>query len=433
MWQRHWAGGLLMAALLLVAFVTARVHAAEVVDRIVAVVGHQIILQSELDAQLAMQAAQAKLDLSDSAKAAEAREALLDQMVQDRLMLIEAERDTSLKVADRDVEKELDNHLARVQSQFPSPEDFYKQLAAEGLTLPELRRRYRDEVRNQLLKQKLIEKKVRTVEVSPPEVADFYQRYKDSLPDQPPMIHIAQILFPIPLSDATLDSVRAIGEVLLDSLQAGVRFAELAMRYSDDGSASSGGDLGWFGRGVMLPAFEKAAFGLASGQTSGLVQTRYGFHIIRSIERSQDRVHVAHILLRTLPSEEDLRRARAVADSVSEAIENGADFAALAKRYSIDSTTAAQGGDLGRVPVDALQEPFASAISGHPGTGLLAPVAADDGLHLIDILGREESRPYDPQKDRQALTEMARREKTGRIVEEWVKELRDKIYVEVRL
>lgn len=432
-WPRR---GLIGAAVLwLAVFGLAGVSSGtEVVDRIVAVVGHQIILQSELDAQLEISARQLNFDLSKPGVYDKARTDVLDQMVKDRLMLIQAERDTSISVSDRDVEKELDAHLQRVQSQFPSPEDFYKQLASEGLTLPELRRRYRVEVKNQLLKQKLIENKVQSVEISLPEVDEFFARYQDSLPMQPASIHLADILLDIPLSDRTYDSVRAEGEQLLDSLAAGVKFAQLAMRHSDDpASAPAGGDLGWFGRGVMVPEFEKAAFGLPLGETSGLVQSPFGFHIIKSIERDRARVHVAHILLRTLPTQADIDAAMTRADSVYQALQAGADFGALAKVYSRDSVTASQGGDLGWVPIASLQEPFKSAILGHSGSGLLKPVAADDGIHIIDILDRHEERPYSLEQDRKALTEMARREKTGRVVDDWVEKLRKQIYVEVRL
>ena len=109
---------------------------AEVLDRIVAVVGHHIILASELEAQLQLYASQQRLDLSAVDVRAELERELLDQMVTDRLMLIHAERDTSVKVKDREVEDALDKHVERIQSQFSAPEDFYKQLHAEkGKTL----------------------------------------------------------------------------------------------------------------------------------------------------------------------------------------------------------------------------------------------------------------------------------------------------------
>lgn len=407
--------------------------AAEVVDRIVALVGHHIILQSELDGQLALQAAQQKIDLSSPGVRSQMASELLEQMVSDRLMLIQAERDTATSVTDRDVEAELDKHMGRIQSQFSSPEEFYKQLASEGLTLPELRRRYRSEVKNQLLKQTLIEKKLRSVDISAREVDAFYAKFKDSLPPQPAAVQLADIVLPIEVSADTRDSVVLIAAAVLDSLQGGASFAAMASRYSGDATASSGGDLGWFGRGVMVPDFERAAFGLAVGELSGLVPTPFGVHILKSLERREDRVHVAHILFRTLPSASDLARVRERADSLRVALEGGADFGVLAKSYSVDSVTAAQGGELGWIPLEGLQEPFKSAVGGKETGSLLEPVENEDGMHLLRILDRRAERPFDLAADRPAITEMARREKTGRVVDDWVQELRDQIYVEVRL
>jgi peptidyl-prolyl cis-trans isomerase SurA len=348
-------------------------------------------------------------------------------------MLIQAERDTSIKVSDREVEQELDTHLQRIQGQFPSPEDFYKQLSQEGLTLPELRRRYRREVRNQLLKQKLIEKRVRSIEISAPEVDAFYAVFKDSLPEQIAAVHLADILLRVTASDHTADSVRAIAQAVLDSLYAGADFGEMAQHHSDDPTGAQGGDLGWFGRGVMVPEFERAAFGLPVGEVSGLVRTQFGFHIIKSLERQGDRVHAAHILFRTLPSEADMADAMAEARKLRDSLAAGVEFAALAKRYSGDSATAAGGGDLGWIPLATLPEPFASSVGTYPGGTILDPVQAEDGIHLIKIEARRTDRPYDLELDRTEITEMAKREKTGRVVEEWVAELRDEIYVDIRL
>jgi peptidyl-prolyl cis-trans isomerase SurA len=407
--------------------------AAEDVDRIVAVVGHHIILDSELESQLTLAATQQQIDLSQPGLKDELRADLLDQMISDRLMLIQAERDTLITVSDPEVERELDTHLERIQSQFPSPEDFYKQLAAEGLSLPELRRRYRREVRNQLLKQRLIQSRVRDVEVSAPEVDAFYNEFKDSLPDQVAAVHLQTILIKVEVSRHTLDSVQAFASLIRDSIEAGASFADMARRYSSDGSAESGGDLGWFGRKVMVPEFERAAFGLAVGEISGPVKTQFGYHLISCLEREREKVHAAHILFRTSPAGDDQEQALAEARALRERLANGADFAALAKEFSADSATAAAGGDLGWIPLGSLPQNFAAAIGTNGAGSLLDPVPAEEGIHLIRVADRRDDRPYDLMLDRAEITEMAKREKTGRLVEEWVTELRDEIYVDVRL
>jgi peptidyl-prolyl cis-trans isomerase SurA len=407
--------------------------AAEDVDRIVAVVGHHIILNSELESQLELAATQQRIDLNQPGIKDVVRADLLDQMISDRLMLIQAERDTLITVSDPEVERELDTHLQRIQSQFPSPEDFYKQLASEGLSLPELRRRYRREVRNQLLKQKLVQSRVRDVEVSAPEVDAFYNEFRDSLPDQVAAVHLQTILLTVEVSQSTKDSVQTFAGLIRDSIQAGASFGDMARRYSSDGSAESGGDLGWFGRKVMVPEFERAAFGLAVGEISGAVKTQFGYHLIKCLERERERVHAAHILFRTTPTGLDQEKALAFAREVRDQLVGGADFAAMAKEHSADSTTAAAGGDLGWIPLTTLPPNFAAAIGTNGAGSLLDPVSAEEGIHIIKVVDRRDDRPYDLELDRAEITEMARREKTGRYVEEWVTELRGEIYVDVRL
>ena len=121
------------------------------------------------------------------------------------------------------------------------------------------------------------------------------------------------------------------------------------------------------------------------------------------------------------------------AEALRDRILAGEDFTTLAKQYSADSATAISGGDLGWIPWGSLPEPFLSHVGDYPAGTMLEPVAADDGIHIIRVEGRREARPYDLALDRPEITEMARREKTGRMVEEWVEKLRQEIYVEERL
>jgi len=227
--------------------------------------------------------------------------------------------------------------------------------------------------------------------------------------------------------------VQTFASLIRDSIEAGASFGDMARRYSSDGSAESGGDLGWFGRKVMVPEFERAAFGLAVGEISGTVKTQFGYHLIKCLARERERVHAAHILFRTSPTSVDQEEALVLAREIREQLVDGADFATLAKEHSVDSATAASGGDLGWIPLSSLPANFAAAIGTSGAGSLLEPVSAEEGIHIIKVAERRDDRPYDLELDRAEITEMARREKTGRFVEEWVMELRNEIYVDVRL
>lgn len=406
---------------------------AEVVDRIVAVVAHHIILASELETQVIEFAISQRLDISTGAVRDSLAAELLDQMVNDRLMLIQAERDTTIKASDHTVESQLDDHLKRIQSQFPSPEDFYKQLAREGMTIAELKRKYRREVRDQILKNKLIESRIRSVDISAPEVDMFYAQYKDSLPAQVAAVHLLDIRLAVEPSDATRDSIQTRAQAVLDTILAGADFEAMARRYSGDPSGKDGGDLGSFGRGAMVPEFEKVAFGLAVGEISGVVETAFGYHIIKSLGRDRGQVHAAHILFRVFPSARDLEMHMKEAQDIRTRLVEGEDFGSLAKEFSGDSATASLGGDLGWIPLTVLPEPFNRSVGQYPAGTFLDPVGAEDGIHIVKIEERRDDRPFDLNLDRKEITEMARRHKTGEVVEEWVAQLRSEIYVDVRL
>lgn len=132
--------------------------AQEVVDRIAAVVGNQIILESELETQVQIYLAQSGVTNPTQQDFNRLKQDILEQMINDRLILVQAEKDTTIRVSPAEIENALEQHLERLKSQFASEEEFIKQLEKENLTLKDLKRRYRQEVRNQLLKDRLVQK-----------------------------------------------------------------------------------------------------------------------------------------------------------------------------------------------------------------------------------------------------------------------------------
>ncbi|MCK4386422.1 MAG: SurA N-terminal domain-containing protein, partial [candidate division Zixibacteria bacterium] len=136
-------------------------RAQEVLDRIVAVVGNQIILESELKAQLALYATQFGIDLKDEQRKKEMEAELLEQMINDNLLLIQAQKDTTIEVTSKEVETAVKEQLEKVKAQFPSGEAFQNQLKAEGLTENELKKKYREQIKKQMLIDRLISKKLR--------------------------------------------------------------------------------------------------------------------------------------------------------------------------------------------------------------------------------------------------------------------------------
>ncbi|EQB63126.1 MAG: PpiC-type peptidyl-prolyl cis-trans isomerase [candidate division Zixibacteria bacterium RBG-1] len=407
--------------------------AQEVVDRIAAVVGNQIILESELETQVQIYLTQSGVTNPTQQDFNRLKQDILEQMINDRLILVQAEKDTSLRVGPIEIENALDQHLERLKSQFGSEEEFIKQLEKENLTLKDLKRRYKQEVRNQLLKDRLVQKRVAKVNVSTKAVKDFYEMYKDSLPEQPQSVHLAHILLTVQLSQSTLDSLKIKLENIRKEATSGTDFATLAAKYSEDPTAKTGGDLGFFQKGELDPEFEKAAFGLKVGEISGVVQSQFGLHLIKLEEKKGDQIHARHILLIAKPSEKDLAEARDKADSLYQAIKNGADFGELANQFSEDEESKVQNGDLGWFPVAQLEQVFQDALRDLKVGEYSPPVESRFGLHIFKLVGQKESRKVSLETDWDSIKEMARRYKTNLEIQDWLKELRKTTYVEVKV
>lgn len=406
---------------------------AEVVDRIVAVVDKQIILQSELDAQLQLYAMQSKIDLSQPGLRDTLRNQMLDKMIEDKVLLVQAERDTSVSVTNKEVEDALSAQIDKIKSQFSTEDAFLQQLRAEGLTLKELRTQYKDEVRNQLLKEKFIQKELEKVHVSSGEVMEFYQTTRDSLPQKPAGVRLAHILISTLPGKATRDSLLQYAELIRKKALAGEDFATLAKTYSQDPSSSDGGDLGWFARGSMVPEFENAAFALQPGQISEVVETQFGYHIIKCTGRKEDKIRASHILVRLLPSEEDQKAKLALADSIYSQLQSGANFAELARKFSDDAGSRDSSGELGWYGADNLLPTFQEAIHGLEVGQISRPVNSDFGYHIVKLEERRESSPLDPKEDYDTLAEMARRAKTQKQLEDYIAKISAGIYIDKRL
>jgi peptidyl-prolyl cis-trans isomerase SurA len=407
--------------------------AQEVLDRIVAVIGNQIILESELKAQLALYATQFGVDLKDEQKRKELEKELLEQMINDNLLLIQAQKDTTIEVTPKEVETGVEEQLKKVKSQFASEEAFQDQLKAEGLTENELKKKYKEQIKKQMLIERLTSRKLSKVSVSTKEVRDFYQTYQDSIPDQPESIKLNHILLGIKTNQTTLDSLKKKAEMILNLAKKGEDFASLASEYSDDPTGKNGGDLGFFKIGDMIEKFEIAAFVLNPGEISDLVETEFGYHIIKVEEKTDDAVHARHILVLIQPSGADTISVKTLADSLRQRILAGEDFGKLAKEYSSDEDSRKMGGELGWYPVAQMTPEFREGVKDLKIGEISEPIQSQFGIHILKVLDRKEQRKLTLEDDWDTIKDMARRRKTNQEVAKWVEKMRQDTYVEIKL
>jgi len=406
--------------------------AAQVMDRIVAVVGDEIILLSELETRVQLAVMQLQVDPQDTETLVRLRQALLKDLVDEKLILVQARRD-SIQVTGQEVDQAITAQIAQIKNQLGSEEAFQKQLAAEELTIQDLKKQYRPQIKNQLLREKLIRQKLSNTTVSSKEVMDFYQAYRDSLPVQGESVRLRHIMMTVAPSEEEKQTAFEQAKEVLAKARAGESFESLARNYSQCPSAEAGGDLGFFSPGEMVPEFERAAFALNPGEISDVVETMYGYHIIRCEERQGDQAHVRHVLIALSTSEEDEERLVSRLNGIRERVLEGEDFTALVEEYSQDPYSREKGGDLGWYPLDQLTAQFRTVVDTMSAGTVSEPIATSSGYHLLQVVDRVSQRQITLEDDWEALQELARQHKISQTLEAWLEELRDEIYVDVRL
>ena len=286
---RNFGSRLRVAAMLLAAMTMAlpsgtAAAAAEMVDRIVAVVNGDIIVLSEL-----RQISRNYLDrMSDQFKIAggdeqlrEAERRILDQLIDEKLVNQEADR-LAITFSEREVDmavKDMQNRNKLNDAQFAAA------LAEEGLTMP----KYREQLKSQMKKVRVIDQEIKSrIQVSKEEVDAYYEKHADDF-NAEPEVRIQQIRLIIPpeSSAGEVSRIQAQAESILAKIKGGEDFTSLVGLYSQDPTAQAGGDMGTFKRGELLPAIDEYAFSMKPGEVSPVIRTEGGFHIVKVVGRRE--------------------------------------------------------------------------------------------------------------------------------------------------
>jgi len=379
-----------LAVLTALLLVGAAVFAAEPADSIVAAVGDELILASELSRAVNfLRLSQPDTTLSDSALADIALGRLVDDFV-----LEELARRGSVEVEPAEVSAEVDANIAAVKERLGDEERFKETLAAEGYTERALRQRYEEDARRKLLARKLVEKEGLTqIYISPAEAERFYIENRDSIARVPGRVTLAHILIgfsPSPAADSA--GQRRMTEVM-DVLARGGDFATVASSFSDDRkTAARGGDRGWVEFAELPPELMIVFSQLKPGQTSPPFPTREGYVTVKFDEKTPDRVRFRQILIRVPVTRSDTIRARNLAASIRRKAMEGAPFDSLARLYSQDPMTADSGGHLGEFLVVGLAPPFDQVVAGMDSGDVSEPVLSEHGYHIIRVMAKQPER-----------------------------------------
>ena len=416
---------------------SARAQEAQVIDRVVAVVGQNIVLQSDIEAQYL----QYRLQGGIKGDAKSIRCEILEDLMFQKLMLNQAEMD-SITVTDEQVNADVDRWINYFILQLGSQdnlEKYYKK------TMPEIREELFRVRKDNMLVEQVQQALLANVEVTPSEVKRYYNEMsKDSIPMVNSKYEIAHLVKNPPI---TLEQKLEVKDKLYKMRKRilnGERFSTLALLYSEDpGSAKKGGELGFTGRGEFAPEFEAAAFNLRDGEISEVVETEFGFHIIQMIERRGDYVNVRHILLTVKVAPEALQEAYDELDSIAALINNDSiTFDEAVRRFS-DEKDRINGGVLvnpvsGGTLFDAseLDQQVAGVVNRMKVGEISAPVPMKtednkDACRLIYLKKKTEPHKANLRDDYTVIRDLAMQKKREEIINNWIESKSGKAYIKV--
>ncbi len=409
-------------------------HAARTsVDGIAAVVDGTPILLSEVEEF--RQALGAQRPGFAALPPAEQRTTAVERLIDEKVLLAKARQDTTIKVSEQDASTRADEMFARAAEQQGGEKQLELALRqTAGMSLGQFKARLVEQMRDQMMRQKLQMKFVGDVEPSQLQVQDFFRAYADSMPVQKDGVRLSHIQWRVKANAKIDATARAKAEGLIARLDRGESFADLAKSQSEDFSSKDGGDLGYTKRGTLDPDFERGAFALDAGDyTPRPVRTRYGYHIIRVTSKKDNEIRTAHILVKVVPSTEDIARARAFLDSVRLTLKSSADFATAARALSEDKKTREQGGDLGWFQKDQLDPSYKDAVDSLAEGAIGGPLLLGDSWHLFRVDHKAAERKLSLEEDYAQVAAFAKEwlvtQKLGGLVKKW----REHVHVENRL
>ncbi|MEJ7811651.1 MAG: peptidylprolyl isomerase [Gemmatimonadaceae bacterium] len=354
------------------------------VDRIVAVVGTEPILWSEVVDAISLQRAGGQQIPQDSAAFIVYARKIVEQLVNAEL-LVQKAKELKLEATDAEVTAEVDRRLAEVRARYPSEAEFRADLRGSSFGTPEEYRKWLlDQQRRSALQEKAIQKlkqdgKVPPTPVTEADIKKYFDENRAQIPRMPATVALRQVVITPKPSAAAKALTRAKAESLLAEIRRGGNFEQIAKRESEDTQTKElGGDLGWLRRGGLVPEFERMMVYVPVGQVSPVFETTYGFHIIRVDRATPAEFKVRQILLRPKLDTADVLAAHSLADSVAAQWRAGSSYDSLVAKYH-------DPGEYKTIPEgiqrDQLAPPYQEAIKAKAKNDIVDAFAIPDPLH----------------------------------------------------
>jgi peptidyl-prolyl cis-trans isomerase SurA len=422
-------------ALLLMSIVTLNAQD-NVVDKIIAVVGNQVVLKSDVETRFLQLQAQGYTSGSVDLKT----EIFEDLLIQ-KMMIAQAAID-SIEVTEQEVEDDLDRKMEMYIQRIGSKEKLEQYF---GKSILDMKNDLREPTRNERIKEKMQAEITKDIHITPAEVRDFYNKLnKDSLPTIAGKLEVQQIVRYPKVTDDEKDRIRNRLREFRDRVHKGESFSTLAVLYSEDpGSARQGGELGYTPRSSLVPEFANVAFNLKTDKVSKIVETEYGFHIIQFIDRKGERINVRHILLKPKIEEEKRKEATTRLDSIADLIRNEKlKFDEAAFYFSADKDTRNNGGLIvnpytgsSRFEKDNLPPAIAQQINSLKIKEISEPFldvsGGKDAYKIIKIKSETKSHTANLSDDWSIFENMLTNQKQQDVLDKWIKEKQSGTYVHI--
>jgi peptidyl-prolyl cis-trans isomerase SurA len=388
--------------------------AQEAMDRIVAVVEEAPIFRSEvdeaLDEDLYVKRMRGDPLPADSAELEALRSELLDGIIERRIV--------------------IDNWLADLIKAAGSEAAFNTELQRQGMTLKDFKTEYRKDIEEQLLVSRFMTQTFKDVSVPETQVVAFYDNKRDSVPEIPEVVGLSHIIIIPRVAPEKEDQAISKVEGIVDRLDSGEAFGDVAKRSSDDAfTREQGGLIGTVTLKDLQPDLAEIAAGLEPGQVSDPTRTMYGIEIVRVDAKQGDNYTLRHILVKLSPDRSDTARAAMLAYEIRDRIGAGESFESLAKEYSNDPDSRENGGYVGEIEIEALDEAYRTALAGLAVGEVSDVISTGRGFQILKLVSRTPGREPSFDEAKAWIRSLITSRMREALFNQWLEKARKEIYV----
>ncbi len=412
------------------------VNAQESLDGIAAVIGDEIILKSEISAYSAMRLNSIGTYDKDSASLEKINKKFLEEMIDGKVLLAHAKKDTSILLTENEVEQALSGHINSLLRQNNLTMDALETelKRQQGITLSKFKSELRKAIKEQLLKQKVQQTYLFSLKINRKDVESFFNQYKDSLPQAGESVLLKKLSLVINPGDSIRQAAYEKILSIKQKLSNGEDFSELAKKYSESPEASEGGNLGFISKGSLSElAFEEKAFNLQPGQISEPFETRLGFHILNVIEKRDQKVNIRQIFLKVAPPEDKIKMVYDRLDSIRTHCKSSAEFSSIVSKISDDPISKNNKGLIGWISLLEMPANLRDAIDTLNAGMISKSIKEDNTVSIYFVEDRVEKRSLTIENDYALLSEKAKdiiaQKKLIDLVNKWKEDL----FIDIRL